>query len=40
LKEAIDRFEGMNFDSEVIGKRAENYRAERFRDKIEEVVSL
>ena len=38
LKGAIDRFEEMNFDSESIKKRAEEFRAERFREKIESIV--
>lgn len=38
LKEAIDRFEGMVFDSQSIRKRSEDYRAERFREKISEAI--
>jgi len=39
LKSAIDRFETMSFDSDEIKKNAEEFRAEKFREKVKEVVS-
>ena len=39
LKEAIDRFEGMSFDPEVIREHAERFSAERFRIKVLNVVN-
>jgi len=39
LKDAIDRFEGMTFEPEVIREHAEQFSAERFRGKITQVIS-
>ncbi|HCI03331.1 MAG: glycosyltransferase [Candidatus Peribacteraceae bacterium] len=39
LKGAIDRFENMSFDSDAIKQRAEEFRAGRFRKRIEDIVS-
>ncbi|MBU0459076.1 glycosyltransferase [Patescibacteria group bacterium] len=38
LKDAIDRFEGMQFDSEEIRRHAEEFRAGKFREKVLKIV--